>query len=167
MSSLEDLREGLGHAWDNVAEGWRELWRRAGQAITRFRPPNPKEDAEPEEVRLARICPRWGLVPAEVYNGDDQVVVRLEAPGLEREDFKLEVRGDVLWIRGEKRLEREARSGEYFLTERAYGRFERAVPLPAGVDQGSAKARYRRGVLTVTLPKSKSEAKQRIRVQAE
>ncbi len=166
MSSFDDLREGLGQAWDDLAEGWRELWQRAGQALTRFRPAKPQEDAESGELQLNRSMPRWGLIPAEVYDEDNQVVVRVEAPGLERADFKVEIHDDVLWISGEKHLEREERRGEYFLTERAYGRFERAVPLPAGADNRGASASYRRGVLSVTLKKSSPAQVRRIPVQS-
>ena len=167
MNTFDELREGLGQAVDNLVEGWRDLWRRAGQAMTRFQLPQPKGESKPQEAHLARLSPRWGLVPAEVHNEDDRVVVRLEAPGLEPDDFEVEVRDDVLLIRGEKRLAREEQRGEYFLTERAYGRFERAVPLPASVEDSGAKAMYRRGVLAITLPKRESATAHRIDVQSE
>ena len=50
MSTLGELREGLGEAWEGLAGGWRDLWRRTEQALTKFRPLKHQEDAEPEEV---------------------------------------------------------------------------------------------------------------------
>ena len=167
MSAFDDLRVELGQAWDTLVEGWRDLWRRAGRAMTRFHLPKLGSEEGSDESRLAHLSPHWGLVPAEVHDEDDRVVVRLEAPGLEPDDFDVEVQGDALLIRGEKRLSREERRGEYFLTERTYGRFERSVPLPTGVDEHGAKASYRRGVLTVTLPKRESATVQRIHVRSE
>lgn len=166
MSTLGELREGLGEAWEDLADGWRDLWRRAGKALTRFRPAKPQESAEPEEVQLTHASPRWGLVPAEVYDEDERILVRLEAPGMLREDFDIQVKDNVLWIRGEKRIAREEQRGEYFLTERAYGRFERALPLPAGSDGTRAKALYRHGVLSVSLPKRPSRTIQHIQISS-
>ena len=167
MMAFDDLREGLGQAWENLTEGWRELWRRAGQAMTRFQPPKPRGEGESQEAHLARLSPHWGLVPAEVHDENDRIVVRLEAPGLEPADFDIEVRGDMLLIRGEKQLTREERQGQYFLTERTHGRFEQAVPLPTGVDESGAKASYRRGVLAITLPKRESATVRRVQVRSE
>lgn len=60
--------------------------------------------------------------------------------------------GDILVVRGEKKLSREETRGHYYVMERAYGRFDRAIKLPAPVDDITARARYRHGVLTVSLP---------------
>ncbi len=166
MSTLGEFREGLGEAWEDLAEGWRDLWRRAEKALTRFRPPKPQENAEPEEVQLTHASPRWGLIPAEVYDEGDKILVRLEAPGMAREDFDVQVQDNVLRIRGEKHIAREEQRGEYFLTERAYGRFERVLPLPAGADGTRAAANYRRGVLTVTLPKRPSRTIQHVQIRS-
>jgi len=76
------------------------------------------------------------------------------------------VRNDVLIIRGEKRFEREQNRGNYHLMECAYGRFERAIPLPAEVDEEKARADYRRGLLRVTLPKTGHHTGRRISVSA-
>jgi len=93
--------------------------------------------------------------------------VRLEAPGLEREDFDIEVFEDTLIIRGEKRLTRERNEGRYHVLECAYGRFERAIPLPAEVEADRASARYRNGVLRIELPKTASQRRHHIEVNVE
>ena len=164
MSTLQQLRHGLGNAWDSLADGWRQLRERASQALTRFTPVRHRGELETADEQLLERASRWGLMAAEVKETDDEVVVRLEAPGLEPDDFDISVIDDILVVRGEKRLEREEKRGRYHVMERAYGSFERAIQLPAAVDDSRAKARYRRGVLKITLPKARSSQTRRIDV---
>ena len=149
MSTLEEIRSGLERAWDNVADGWRDLTERAGQALTRFTPKHPTQALESAEDQTARAGARWGLLAAEVRDVGDALEVRLEAPGMEAGDFALEVQGSSLVVRGEKRVEREEKRGHYHLMERAYGTFQRAIRLPVDVDDAKAVARYDKGVLEV------------------
>lgn len=160
MSSLQQVREGLSKAWDTIAIGWRELRELAGDALTRFIPAHPVSDE-----RAAARGARWGLLAAEVTDADGNVEVTLEAPGLEPGDFEVEVQGDILVVRGEKKVSREETQGHYYVMERAYGRFERAIKLPAPVDDITARARYRHGVLTVSLPKIAGARGRRIAVE--
>jgi HSP20 family protein len=102
------------------------------------------------------MAPTWALLAGEVFEDERRVVVHLEIPGLEARDLDLEVRDDVLVVRGEKRFEHEESEGRYRLLQRAYGRFQRTVPLPAPVQADKAKAAYRNGVLKVELPKAES-----------
>ncbi len=161
MSTLDQIREGLSRAWDSITEGWRELREMAAEALTRFHPSPEGTDALPQ-----RRSVRWGLLAAEVTDEDQDVVVKLEVPGMSSEDFDLEVVGDVLVVRGEKRVSWDNRSGNFYVSERAYGRFERAVRLPAPVDETGAKARYDAGVLTVRLPKVEPKRRSRITIDA-
>jgi len=164
MATFQQLREGVANAWDTVAEGWRHLYRRAAGAITRFIPHKGKEKS-PEESQEIRVrSSGWGVLAAEVFDDDDRVVVRLEAPGMEREDFDIEVLDDTLIIRGEKRLSRERTEGRYHIVECAYGSFERAIPLPAEVEPEGATARYRKGVLRIELPKTAAQRRHHIEV---
>ncbi len=165
MATLQELSNGLGRVWDNVAEGWQQLSQRMGQALTRFNPSRRgKGDLETVEDQLLEQSSRWGLLTAEVFDDDDQVVVKLEAPGMDASDFDIQVVDDVLVVRGEKHIEREQTRGQYRLMECAYGSFERAVPLPAPVDEARASARYKKGVLRITLPKQETAMRRTIRV---
>ncbi len=164
MSALSDLRSGLGRAWDSIAEGWQNLQERASEALTRFHPTRASGELETVEEQLARRGPRWSLLAAEVKDEADDIVVKLEAPGLEPDDFEVRVEAGVLTVAGEKRFERESRKGNYYTMERAYGRFRRVIQLPAEVDESGAKAKYRRGVLTISLPKQASAKARRISV---
>ena len=166
MSTMNQLRQGISRAWDTVTEGWRELRELAGDALTRFQPKTSRGEVETAADRIVARASRWGLLAAEVADNDDRVQVMLEVPGLEAGDFKIEVRGDVLVVRGEKKLAREETQGHFHVMERAYGQFERAIRLPAAVEDEGAKAKYRNGVLTVSLPKAKSAQVRRISVEA-
>ncbi|MBQ0834136.1 Hsp20/alpha crystallin family protein [Marinobacter sp.] len=155
MPTLHQLREGLHEAWGSLIDGWQRLYRRAAGAITRFSPgKKAREDDKGTSQEIAVRSAGWGVLAAEVFDDDDQIVVRLEAPGLEKSDFDLEVLDNYLVVRGEKQIERERTEGRYHVTECAYGRFERAIPLPDEVDSSKARANYNNGVLRIELPKS-------------
>ncbi len=165
MSTMNQLRQGISKAWDTVTEGWRELRELAGDALTRFQPKTSQGEAETAEDRIVTRASRWGLLAAEVVDNKDRVQVMLEVPGLEAGDFDIEVRDDVLLVRGEKRLTREENKGHYHVMERAYGRFERAIRLPVPVEDEGATAKYRNGVLTISMPKSRTAFTRRISVE--
>ena len=165
MNTLNRIRSNLTHAWDTLAEGWQQLSDTARNALTRYNPIARKDNVETaSDIAMLRGS-RWGLLAADVEEDDNTVTVRLEAPGMEANDFVIDVRQDHLLVRGEKHARREQTSGQYHIMECAYGAFSRAVPLPAHVDEEKAKASYKRGVLTVTLPKSSQHQRRRIEVK--
>jgi HSP20 family protein len=91
---------------------------------------------------------------ADVHETDDELVVTVEVPGLDRDDLDLMITPEGLTIRGEKREEKEKKRKDYHLVEYHYGGFVRTVPLPPGLDLDRAEARVKRGVLTIKLPKA-------------
>lgn len=163
MSTLQQLKQGLNDAWDTLADGWQRLYRRAAGAITRFTPGKNKDEKTGRE--LAVRSSGWGVLASEVFDDDDKIVVRIEAPGIDKEDFDLQVLDNYLIIRGEKRYERESTEGQYHVTECAYGQFERAIPLPEEVESDKAKATYKKGVLRVELPKSARGRRKKVTVE--
>jgi len=105
---------------------------------------------------LARFAPvTEGYTPqVDVSEDDEHVVVTAELPGMEEKEIDISVTGDLLTLKGEKREERETKDKDYVRTERTYGAFRRTVQLPCEVEDEGATATFKRGVLTVTLPKS-------------
>lgn len=162
MSALHQLKQGLNEAWGSIREGWQRLYQRAAGAMTRYTP--GKKTSDLANVDKANRSVGWGVLAAEVYDGDDAVTVRLEAPGMKKHDFDIEVVDDYLVVRGEKRYENKRDNGQFHTTECAYGVFERAIPLPADVEAAKAKARYKRGVLQVELPKTAASRRKQITV---
>lgn len=163
MNVLNDWKRSLEQAWDSLAEGWRHLRSRAAGALTQFR---PSAKSEPPVEVIGDVWPAsWAVLAVDVFDDDDRVVVRLEAPGMRKEDFRLEVRDDVLWVEGEKRFERESTRGRYRLMQCAYGKFQRAIGLPVAVRGDKARATYKDGVLRVELPKVESALVRRIPVK--
>lgn len=103
----------------------------------------------------------------DVVDETDAICVTAELPGLERDDIELQLEGGFLVVRGEKRHQEEKNEKGVYRSERYYGYFHRAVPLPSDLDASKVEAKFSQGVLTVRLPKlphAESETK-RITVQ--
>lgn len=163
MSNLtEQLKQSAGHAMARLSQGWLELKERAGGALTPFRHARGIERTGEDELP---VFGSWGFMAADVAERDDSVVVRLEAPGMSRSDFKLELRGDTLCVQGEKQVEREFEGEGHRTIQCAYGAFRRDVPLPVAVHAEKAKATYRDGVLRVVLPKVEGARPRRLTVK--
>jgi len=99
---------------------------------------------------LGRSAMSWPSV--EVGESDREIRITAEMPGMTDKDIELLVEDGVLTLRGEKKSETEDKDRGY--SERVYGRFERRIALPSGVDQQAAKADFKDGVLTVSLPRT-------------
>jgi HSP20 family protein len=166
MSTLHQMQEGLNEAWGTLVDGWQRLYRHAAGAITRFTPgKRTREGADAGEQQVTVRSAGWGVLAAEVFDDDDKIVVRLEAPGLEKEDFDLQVMEGYLVVRGEKQVAREHSEGQFYVTECAYGRFERAIPLPDEVQADKAHASYKNGVLRVEFPRTEPVRRRKISVK--
>lgn len=91
----------------------------------------------------------------ETFRRGDKLVLRAELPGLTKDDVKIEVDDGMLTISGERIEEHEDTEDEYYQTERSYGRFYRAFPLPEGVNLDQCEATFKDGILEVTVPAPK------------
>lgn len=104
-----------------------------------------------QAASVAAFAPRVDLLERA-----DEFVFTAELPGVKESDLQVEIHGDVLTLRGEKRAQSIENVAGSHCAERAYGRFERALRLPTDVDAGKVKASHADGVLTVILPKAES-----------
>ena len=105
-------------------------------------------------------------VPAVDVTEDDKAYkIAAELPGLEEKDIEVSVTGDVLTLSGEKRQEKEEKNKNWYVSERAYGSFQRAFVLPEGIDRDKIAAAFAKGVLTVTLPKNAETQKQQKKIE--
>ncbi len=110
------------------------------------------------DARLGALAPGVGAVQprVDVRENDKEIRVTAELPGLEEKDVDVVLSGNILTLRGEKSAEKEERDGDFYLSERSFGRFERSIPLPTEVDEGKVEATFHSGVLTVVLPKTEA-----------
>jgi HSP20 family protein len=101
----------------------------------------------------------WGP-PVDVYMDKDNVFVKVEIPGIKKDQIEVSMIGEQLSIRGERKEEAEHEGAECYRSERWFGRFHRSFSLPAAVEAGKIEAHYKDGVLTIVCPKT-DEAKRR------
>jgi len=112
---------------------------------------------------LASLAPGEWLKPTlDIAAGEREYAVTVELPGVDEKDVHLELEGNTLRIRGEKRQEKEEKQRDFYRVERSYGSFQRVLSLPEDADQGEIAARFGKGILTITIPRkpsAKSEAR--------
>jgi len=104
---------------------------------------------------------QWWSPAVEVAEREGQLRVRADLPGLKPEDVHVEVSHDQLVIQGERKSEHEETDRGVYRSERRYGQFYRAVPLPEGASGEQAKAQFNNGVLEITLPLPEQKSNRR------
>lgn len=132
---------------------WKNLWQNAnGELATRL-----------PEVFRSRPFPAINIAETE-----DSFSITMDCPGMEEKDFQVERMGNQLLISGERKWEQEKKNKEFRQLESQYGRFERTVELPmnARTDPAAITARYKQGVLTITVPKIEKTPAAKIPVHA-
>ena len=107
---------------------------------------------------------KW--VPAvDVSETDKNVIVKAEVPGMDTKDIEVTMQGDLLVIKGEKKEEQEEKKENFHRIERRRGTFARAIKMPVAVDADKITAKYKKGILTVTLPKKEEGRAKQIEVK--
>jgi HSP20 family protein len=108
----------------------------------------------------------WSSPAIDMYQTDNEVVVKAALPGIKANEVQINVTGDVLTLRGETKQEEERKDKSWHIREQRWGAFERSVRLPTTVVSDQAKADFEDGILTVTLPKSEKVKPKTITVKA-
>jgi HSP20 family protein len=107
------------------------------------------------------------VVPTiDLFQTDDEVVLKAALPGLKAEDVHISVTADVLTLSGEFKQESEQKEATYHIREHRYGSFERSVMLPTDVQTDKAKADFENGILTITLPKAETVKPKTVNIKA-
>ena len=133
---FESLRQEIDRVFDDFGGAF---WRR---------PFRPLADVE------SLLSRRMKSIPAvDVTETDKAFEITAELPGMDEKNVEVKTANGGLTIKGEKKDEREEKKKDYYLSERRYGSFERYFALPEGVDADKIEANFKKGVLTVTLPK--------------
>jgi len=111
----------------------------------------------------------WSTTPAvDIVEKDKAYEITAELPGMDESNVDVKVANGMLMIKGEKKEEKEQREKDFYLSERRYGSFERQFSVPEGVDVDKIEAAFKKGVLTVTLPKTPEaqKAEKKIAIKA-
>lgn len=108
------------------------------------------------------------LSPAvDIYEEGDDLVVKAELPGINKEDIEVKVTDDYITISGEKKKEEKVEKKDYYRYERSYGSFSRTFRLPIDVQTEKAKAKFENGVLEIRIPKTEEAKKKERKLQIE
>jgi HSP20 family protein len=141
------------------------------KALSRWRPMRSlarRDDLFEDMFREVFGTPESGVGPlepaAEVAEADGDVIVKLEVPGVEKDQLHVSVAEDEVTVRGETRKETEEKKKSYYRQEIRYGAFQRTVALPAEVDPAKARAELKDGILKLTLPKAAQAKARRVDV---
>lgn len=120
-------------------------------------------------VRPSRAVSALGEVAApalDVYQTPTEIVVKAALPGLKPEDVNIDITGETLEIKGERKAEQEIKKDDYLYQERRYGAYSRSVVLPSGLKTDKAEATMEDGILTLTIPKVEEVKPKKISVKA-
>ena len=123
-------------------------------------------------TRPLSIRDGWSVPAIDMYQTDDEIVVKASIPGFKAEDVQINVTGDILTLRGEVKQKEEKTSSPkgkdkaWHIREQRWGSFERSIALPTDVVADKAKAEFENGILTVTLPKAEEVKPKTITVKA-
>ena len=144
---------------------------------------NPMRELQTMHDRMNRFFDeslfRWGR-PAEwwgeaspigsasvnLYEDENYIIMKVELPGVKKEDIFLEVKDNTICLKAERKPETEEKEENYHQSEFKYGSFQRSFTLPVSVDADKIKAQHKDGILKVTLPKAESHRAKKIAIQA-
>ena len=138
-------------------------------AIVRWEPFRDQMTAQREFDRLFKeaftplfgegeLSTRTWAPPVDIYENENDIVLRAELPGVNPKDVEVKVEDNTLYLKGERKFEKETKEENYHRVERSYGSFARSFSLPNSINSEKVKAEFKDGLLTLTLPK-REEAK--------
>jgi HSP20 family protein len=148
----ESVKEDLARGWEPF-RGIEYLQKEMNRLFERMIP------AGTTDIRSLSYFPA-----AEVQELDDEIVLRLEVPGMESKDLNVEITESWISISGERKSENSSNEDGVLRSEFHYGSFERRIPLPANISLDQAKAECKNGMLTLRLPKTHTNNKKKVKL---
>jgi HSP20 family protein len=145
---------GLGRLYREFDRNLHQLWRRPMSSF-----------GWPEMFRVREGEFEFQIPAIEIFDEKDDLVVKVELPGMKKEDLEINLSGDVLTIRGEKKKEKEVKEKGYYYSERSYGTFQRSIDIPEKVLSDKVSASFKDGVLEVRLQKSEEAKRKEINIK--
>ncbi len=104
--------------------------------------------------------------PVDIYEDDQKLTFKVEVPGVDEKDIKVEIENQILTVHGERKLEKDIKEENFRRMERHYGAFSRSFTLPSTVDPQKIEANYAHGVLAIQMPKRAEAKPKQIKVNA-
>jgi len=139
-------------------------WRRTGALRPVWREMDDLWNRFFGQMPLAERAWEW-MPDVDIAETDGNITVKAELPGMDAKDIDIDVTGDVLTLRGEKKTEEEKKEDRYYCRERHYGSFQRSFRLPAGVQSDKVDAEFKNGILSINIPKSKEGKQKKIDIK--
>jgi len=100
----------------------------------------------------------------DIYDNDENIVIKAELPGIDKKDIVIDVKDGVLTLKGARSFDNEVKEKKYYCRERMFGKFERVFRLPADVDPEKINANYKDGILKIDIPKPEEQKPKQITV---
>jgi HSP20 family protein len=119
-----------------------------------------RNEAEDDTLATAAWYPS-----ADIAEQDDGYIVKMELPGVTKDDVKIVMQENMLTVKGEKKQEKESKGSNYHRVERSYGSFQRSFTLPTSVKGDKVDASFKDGVLSIVLPKAEEAKRKQIEVK--
>jgi HSP20 family protein len=108
----------------------------------------------------------WSVPAIDMYQTDDEIVVKAALPGIKADEVQINITGEVLTLKGETKHEEEKKEKAWHMREQRWGSFERSIVLPTDVVADKTKAEFENGILTITLPKAEEVKPKVINIKA-
>jgi HSP20 family protein len=124
-----------------------------------------RTDNDSSTPRTEESFGAW-VPPVDIFERQDQLVIRAEVPGVQKEDMDVRIENGVLTLHGERKQDTDVKDECALRMERVYGAFTRSFSLPTTVDAARVAAVYKDGVLEVTVPKAESAKPKTIEIKA-
>ena len=126
------------------------------------------EDAFPRSSEMDEDMSPCAWKPlVDIFETDDGLVIKADLPGVEKEAVSVEIKDNILHLKGERVVEKGAQDDQYYRQERCFGTFQRAFNLQKQVDPAKVTAKFKNGVLVVEIPKPEEEKPKKITVDIE
>lgn len=116
-------------------------------------------------VRGEEIVQGAWIPAVDIFETNEAIVLKAELPGITAQDISVEVKDNTLTLKGEKKFEKEVKEENYHRVERSYGSFQRAFTLPGTIHQEKVKAKFKDGILEITLPKVEEAKPKQVKVE--
>jgi len=103
----------------------------------------------------------------DIFDTDNAIVIKAELPGIKKDDVSVDVKDNVLTIKGERSLTKKIKEENYYRKERSFGKFQRSFTLPEAIDSARIKANFKNGVLEIEVPKAEEKKPKQISINVE